>query len=92
MEYSTEKVPPNSTRGHSRRKMAVTLAVSALVPWMLVASLFAVDVTEHALVTRFGAIVRSVSEPGLHLKLPLDKSCGCYRCRLDGFGSIVSSS
>ncbi len=73
MEYSTETATPNSARAHSGRKIAVTLAVSALVPWILVASLFAVDVTEHALVTRFGAIVRSVSEPGLHLKLPFDR-------------------
>ena len=73
MEYLTETATPNSARAHSRRKIAVTLAASALVPWMLVASLFAVDVTEHALVTRFGAIVRSVSEPGLHLKLPFDR-------------------
>ncbi|MGH8677057.1 MAG: protease modulator HflC [Burkholderiales bacterium] len=72
MEYPTDQAAPNSLHAQSRRRMAVMLTVSALVAWILVASLFAVDVTEHALVTRFGAVVRSVGEPGLHLKLPFD--------------------
>jgi membrane protease subunit HflC len=49
------------------------LIVVALAAWTLVASLFAVDVTEYALVTRFGGVVRVVREPGLHLKAPFDR-------------------
>jgi len=44
-----------------------------LLAWVFVASLFTVDVTEYALVTRFGSIVREVREPGLHVKAPFDK-------------------
>jgi len=72
LPFSTDRTAPASADTHWWRKLAVALAASALVAWMLIASLFAVDVNEHGLVTRFGAIVRSVSEPGLHLKLPFD--------------------
>src|SRR5690242_9423402 len=57
------------------RKARVLLAIAsvALVGWAISASFFAVDVTEHALVLRFGAVTRVVSEPGLHMKAPVDR-------------------
>lgn len=45
----------------------------ALAVWALVGAFFAVDVTEYALVSRFGRVVRVVSEPGLHVKAPFDR-------------------
>lgn len=45
----------------------------ALLLWALYASLFALDVTEHGVVTRFGRVVRVVDEPGLHVKAPFDR-------------------
>ena len=57
-------------RGVARVSVAAVAAVVLL--WIVGASLFAVDVTEYGVVKRFGAIVRVVDEPGLHLKLPFD--------------------
>jgi membrane protease subunit HflC len=60
---------------HRRRwlRAAMLLAATLLLLWGLVASLFTVDVTQHAVVTRFGAVVRAVDEPGLHVKAPFDR-------------------
>jgi membrane protease subunit HflC len=60
-------------RTRARLRLALTLGVAALVVWALLGSLFAVDVTEYGLVTRFGNVVRVVGEPGLHIKLPFDR-------------------
>jgi membrane protease subunit HflC len=49
--------------------LAVTLVLGA---WAIANSLFAVDVTEYGVVTRFGRIVRVVAEPGPHAKAPFD--------------------
>lgn len=38
----------------------------------LIASCFALDVTEYGVVTRFGHVVRVLDAPGLHLKAPFD--------------------
>ena len=56
----------------SRRGWALLMIVPVGLVWALVASLFAVDVKEYGLVTRFGNVVREVSEPGLHIKAPFD--------------------
>jgi len=53
-------------------RAAAGVVVIVLLAWALVASLFTVDVTEYALVTRFGSVVREVREPGLHAKAPFD--------------------
>jgi membrane protease subunit HflC len=52
--------------------VALVLSATALALWVLGGSLFIVDVTEHALVTRFGDVVRVVKEPGLYMKAPFD--------------------
>ena len=49
---------------------ALMLAIAALV---VLAAFFTVDVTEYALVTRFGKVVRLVTEPGLHVTAPFDR-------------------
>jgi membrane protease subunit HflC len=49
--------------------LVVTLVLGA---WAIANSLFAVDITEYGVVTRFGKIVRVAAEPGLHAKAPFD--------------------
>jgi membrane protease subunit HflC len=57
----------------SRRARRLLLLVASIVAVVLVsASMFTVDVTEYALVIRFGAPLRSVQAPGLYLKAPFD--------------------
>jgi membrane protease subunit HflC len=68
----TRQSPVRVSQAPSRPRVAGILIVTALVAWSLIASLFAVDVTEDCLVTRFGAVVRVVREPGLHVKAPFD--------------------
>ena len=43
------------------------------VAWAVVSSLFTVDATEYALVTRFGRVARVVSTPGLYITAPFDR-------------------
>jgi modulator of FtsH protease HflC len=75
-QVTTRMVEPSS-RGLARLPLlpraALGLLVITLLAWTVIASLFTVDVTEYALVKRFGAVVREVREPGLHLKAPFDK-------------------
>jgi len=64
-----------SHTGSSKRRWqtaAILLAVIACAAWALVASVFTVDVTQYALVTRFGAVLRVLDQPGLHVKAPFD--------------------
>jgi membrane protease subunit HflC len=49
------------------------LAAVVLLAWIAWASLFEVDVEAYGVVSRFGAIVRVVAEPGLHAKAPFDR-------------------
>ncbi len=65
-------------RAAAARRTLLLLGL-ALLLWALYASLFTVDVTEHAVVTRFGRVVRVAEAPGLHVKGPLDRVV-----RLDG--------
>ncbi|MEO8165218.1 MAG: hypothetical protein ABI619_07455, partial [Betaproteobacteria bacterium] len=67
-----EPVTTQSPVTASRPRVIGMLIVAALLAWGLVASLFAVDVTEYCLVTRFGAVVQVVREPGLQIKAPFD--------------------
>jgi membrane protease subunit HflC len=45
---------------------------AALAAWALASSVFALNVTEYGLVTRFGRVTRVVDEPGLHVALPFE--------------------
>jgi membrane protease subunit HflC len=64
--------PATTAHAVLRPRMTVTLVAIALLAWALVACLFAVDVTEFGLVTRFGSVLRVEREPGLHIKAPFD--------------------
>jgi modulator of FtsH protease HflC len=57
----------------ARRRTILLLALPLLVAALLAACLFTVDVTQYGVVMRFGQIVRTVAEPGLHLKLPFEQ-------------------
>jgi membrane protease subunit HflC len=54
-----------------RRTLPALTAV--LVAWAIASSFFALDVTEYGLVTRFGRVVRVLSEPGLQVIAPFDR-------------------
>jgi len=54
-----------------RRTLPALAAVLAV--WAIAFSFFALDVTEYGLVTRFGRVVRVVTEPGLHVIAPFDR-------------------
>jgi modulator of FtsH protease HflC len=54
-------------------RAVLTLAAGLLGAWCVAGMFFTVDVTQFALVTRFGRIVHIVREPGLHLKAPVDR-------------------
>lgn len=55
----------------THRIVALLLATAAL--WLAYASVFTVDVTQYAAVSRFGAVVRLFDEPGLGLKYPFER-------------------
>ena len=48
--------------------LAMAVGVCALI-----GSFFTVDATEYGLVTRFGRVVRVISEPGLYVTVPFDR-------------------
>jgi len=60
--------PPSLSPAQSRKLVAGGAAV-VLVVWALLTSLYTVQPEERAVVKRFGAVT-SISDPGLHLKLP----------------------
>ncbi len=72
MEHATAQVPMATAHARSRSRVVALLLVIALLGWTLLAGVFVVDVTQYGLVTRFGEVVRVVSEPGLHIKAPFD--------------------
>jgi membrane protease subunit HflC len=73
MERSRDQTTSVKPSGGSRLRVLLLVSTAALVALALVASLFTVDVKEYGLVTRFGKVVRVVSEPGLHIKAPFDR-------------------
>jgi membrane protease subunit HflC len=63
-----------ATTGSRPGRLAWTTAIlgTVLLLSALIASCFALDVTEYGVVTRFGHVVRVLDSPGLHLKAPFD--------------------
>jgi len=59
-------------RGRHARWLAAIATLGVLAVG-IGSSVFTVDVTEHALVSRFGALVRELHEPGLYFKWPVDQ-------------------
>jgi membrane protease subunit HflC len=72
VEHANYPAPMTTARVRARSRLVVMLLAISLLAWTLLASLFAVDVTEYGVVTRFGAVLRVVHEPGLHIKAPFD--------------------
>ena len=54
-------------------RRSLPAVIVAGVAWVVASSLFTVDATEYGLVTRFGRVVRVVTEPGLHVTAPFDR-------------------
>lgn len=52
------------------KRSAVIVVVLVLAYWIIGTSLFAVDETEVAVVTRFGEPLENIRNPGLQVKLP----------------------
>jgi modulator of FtsH protease HflK len=50
-------------------KQAIGIAITVLVLWGLMSAVYTVQPEERAVVKRFGAVI-SISDPGLHFKLP----------------------
>jgi len=53
-----------------------------IIVFLAASTLFKVDETEQVLITQFGKFVRSVREPGLHVKLPFIQDVIRYEKRL----------
>jgi len=64
--------------GAHRRTLLVLLSAFAI--FAAASSLFTVDVTEYGIVTRFGQVVRVISEPGLYLRVAPARF-GAHHCR-----------
>src|SRR5215471_11783511 len=63
---------PRAPHPHRWRLLALASLALVLLLWACSASFAVVDVTEYALISRFGRVVRVIEEPGLYLKTPLD--------------------
>lgn len=63
---------PQGRLGTVRRRILPVL-ILAIAGLAVIAAFFTVDVTEYALVMRFGRVVRVVAEPGLHVAAPFDR-------------------
>ena len=66
-----ENTSNRQLRSRALRRTLLAL-VSASAIFAITLSFLTVDATEYGLVTRFGRVVRVISEPGLYLKAPLD--------------------
>jgi len=73
MERPPDQRSPARPLASTRLRVALLVSAAALAAWVLVASLFTVDVKEYGLVIRFGKVVRVVPDAGLHLKAPFDR-------------------
>jgi modulator of FtsH protease HflC len=53
------------------KRTVISILVGFVALWLLIPQvLFTVDEREQAIITQFGAYIRTISEPGLHAKLP----------------------
>ena len=64
------------------RLILPSLAALAVLIWLVQASLFVVEQTEQVLVVQFGEVVRPISDPGLHVKIPLIQNVISFDKRL----------
>lgn len=54
----------------NQKKIIIAIVLVIVIVIVLAGSLFTVDETKQAIITQLGKYVRTVSEPGLHLKIP----------------------
>ncbi len=53
------------------KQMVIGILVLFAALWVLVPqALFSIDEREQAIITQFGAYIRTITDPGLHAKLP----------------------
>jgi len=65
--------PPVGGSKPTRLRRVFLLALALATVCALTAGLFVVDVSEFAVVTRFGRVVRVVDAPGLYMTMPIDR-------------------
>ncbi|HUV40987.1 MAG TPA: protease modulator HflC [Sedimentisphaerales bacterium] len=64
------------------RKIIILIVLLMVTAILLAGSLFTVDETEQGIVTQLGKYVRTVTEPGLHLKVPFIQSVHKFEDRI----------
>ena len=64
------------------RTTVIALAAIVVVAIVAGSSLFTVDQTQQALVTQFGQPIRSITQPGLHVKIPFMQTAILFDRRL----------
>jgi len=63
-------------------KIIISIVLLVIIAILLAGSLFTVDETEQGIVTQLGKYVRTVTEPGLHLKVPFIQSVHKFEDRV----------
>jgi membrane protease subunit HflC len=63
-------------------KIISIIVLLVIIAVLLAASVFTVDETEQAIVTQLGKYVRTVSEPGLHFRIPVLQSAHKFEDRI----------
>ncbi|MHC4423331.1 MAG: protease modulator HflC [Planctomycetota bacterium] len=66
----------------NQKKIIIAVVLLIVIAIGLGLSMFTVDETEQAIVTQLGKYVRTVSEPGLHFKVPLLESVHRFEDRV----------
>ncbi|HEX3349849.1 MAG TPA: protease modulator HflC [Acetobacteraceae bacterium] len=64
------------------RATIIGLALAVVVVFVAGSTLFTVNQTEQALVTQFGQPIRTISDPGLHMKIPFMQTAILFDRRL----------
>jgi len=64
------------------RKITIAIVLLLVIAVTLSGSLFTVDETEQAIITQLGKYVRTVTEPGLHFKIPFLQSVNRFEDRV----------
>ncbi|MBV9538039.1 MAG: protease modulator HflC [Acidisphaera sp.] len=64
------------------RSTVIGLAVLVVLALVVGSSLFTVEQTEQALITQFGQPIRSITDPGLHAKMPFMQTAILFDRRL----------
>jgi len=76
------------------RKIIIAIILLIVIVILLAGSVFTVDETEQAIVTQLGKYIRTVTEPGLHFKVPFLQSVHSFEDRVleyDAAAKIITS-